>query len=353
MSNQVKRTDIFKVDLSLVNIVQDFNARDFSDPENIARVNEIAKSIEARGQIHPVNAFKEDGKYWLIDGETRFRAIKQIQDNLNENGNTEAADNIRILLRVVPKSETGEENRMFMMLAANDSKPLNPIETAFAYKRLTNMGYTASEISRQLGVSVPNVTNTLYLATAPKYLQDAVKDKKIAVTTVVKLIRESENPDKAKEVVEDLIENQGYSKVKAKDLSLDQNHSSSNQEPTEEPIEESTEEPTQNTDNGFDSEVSKEPNKSSEKKPGSNNPKKEKIQGKVQNIIESLDSDNSFEFYLEKVLQMVGDSEVSSEEVIKYIQSNRTSETTEIDDFFGGENNVIEFENAEFTNFYN
>lgn len=97
------------------------------------------------------------------------------------------------------------EDRLFAQVITGTGKlPLNPIETAEVFKRLTLHGYTVEQIVARVGKSVGHVYNMLRLAEVPIKVKNAITSGEIAATTVMQLVR-STDEDKLVEVIEQAI----------------------------------------------------------------------------------------------------------------------------------------------------
>ena len=63
-----------KVDIDLIDVVEDFNARKKFPKEEL---NQLAGTIEETGLVQPIKVKeKPDGRFDLVAGERRFRAAK-------------------------------------------------------------------------------------------------------------------------------------------------------------------------------------------------------------------------------------------------------------------------------------
>jgi len=62
------------VDIDQIDVVDDFNARQKFDNEEL---NQLAETIEETGPVQPIKVKeKADGRFDLVAGERRFRAAK-------------------------------------------------------------------------------------------------------------------------------------------------------------------------------------------------------------------------------------------------------------------------------------
>lgn len=131
-------------------------------------LEDLVNSIKKHGILQPLTVTeKEDGGYELIAGERRLRA-SQIAG-----------------LATVPAIVRGatEQEKLELALIENiQREDLNPIEEAFAYKRLVDeFGLKQQEIADQVGKKRPTVANMLRLLDLPEEIQKALVDGKISM----------------------------------------------------------------------------------------------------------------------------------------------------------------------------
>lgn len=131
----------------------------------------LAESISAHGLLQPIvvrsvageeadeeTKLKLDGKYRIISGERRWRASKIA--GLSE---------IPAIVKEMSDSEAGA-----IMLVENlQREDLSPVETARGLKRLIEeFGLTHEETAKIVGISRPNLTNSLRLLVLPENVLD-------------------------------------------------------------------------------------------------------------------------------------------------------------------------------------
>lgn len=198
MELKEKRTDLYHVTLENVVVVDGFNIRkDYGD------ISALAESIEKNGILKPLDAYKKDGKYYLVDGHRRIEAVKKL-----------AEKGINILIPIRPESKgISEEQRIINMVVANDSKPLNYVEMAEVVVRLQNYGWSDKEICDKLCWSQPQISFLRTLNTASHTVKDYVSNGYISAAEAVNLVRN--NPEDAVAIIELAIEDKFGSKPNA------------------------------------------------------------------------------------------------------------------------------------------
>jgi len=137
--------------------------RQHFDPEVL---QELSLSIKEHGVLQPILVVeKRDGGYELVAGERRWRASK-------------LAGLTTIPALVKPLSE---QAKLEISLIENIQRAdLNPIEEAFAYKRLIDeFNLTQQQVADKLGKSRPAVANIIRLLELPDEVQKALIEKRI------------------------------------------------------------------------------------------------------------------------------------------------------------------------------
>lgn len=132
-----------------------------------AELQELAASIKEYGILQPLLvAEKPDGGYELIAGERRLRAA--------------VAAGLASVPVLVKKFE-GIAKLSVSLIENIQRANLNPIEEAFAYKRLAEeFGLTQEAIAARVGKSRPAVANMVRLLELPNIIQQALIDSKIS-----------------------------------------------------------------------------------------------------------------------------------------------------------------------------
>ncbi len=129
-------------------------------------LTELSNSIKEHGVLQPVLVTeKSDGGYELIAGERRLRASKMAG------------------LATIPAiiKDLADQQKVEIALIENiQREDLNPIEEAFAYKRLIDeFNLTQQEVADKVGKSRPAVANSVRLLDLPAEIQEALIEDKI------------------------------------------------------------------------------------------------------------------------------------------------------------------------------
>ena len=127
----------------------------------------LVHSITTYGQLKPIDVKPLDnGKYFVIDGNRRCRAIKKAKEEGLHDGK----------VKCIVVKENDEYDHLRQLLSNLVRSP-NPMLEAKAMKVLIdNYGYTAKDIQKILGLSPSQVSQRLGLLKLPEVLQKAVEE---------------------------------------------------------------------------------------------------------------------------------------------------------------------------------
>lgn len=123
------------------------------------RLAELAESIKQYGIIQPILVKKEGAIYRIVAGERRFRAAQ-----------------IAGLTKVPVTIFKGEEEYQVSLIENLQREDLNPIEIAEAYNELMErFKYTQDELSKKVGKSRSEVSNSMRLLNLCEKVKDLVR----------------------------------------------------------------------------------------------------------------------------------------------------------------------------------
>ena len=131
-----------------------------------AKLDELAKSIEASGMLQPLVVRTRAGGYELIAGERRLRAARRL--GLSE---------VPIIIH-----ETADPNSLLLALIENlQREDLSPIEEAAAFAELQEQfNLTQEQVAEKVGRSRSAVTNSLRLLSLPDPIKEHVSRGELA-----------------------------------------------------------------------------------------------------------------------------------------------------------------------------
>ncbi len=177
----VPRADAPVWEVPLTKLRADANQpRKFFKPEEL---QELADSIKVHGVLEPLIVGElADGNFEIIAGERRFRAAKLAQ------------------LATVPVivKKLAPEAKLEVALIENIQRAdLNPLEEAFAYKRLMDeFGLTQQQVATKVSKSRPVIANAVRLLELPKEIQNALVEGKINMSQARTLLALDKNEDR-------------------------------------------------------------------------------------------------------------------------------------------------------------
>lgn len=145
--------------IKLADIVADPDQprRQFDD----VSLEELAASIREHGVLQPIVVTPHQGKYMIVAGERRYRAVERA-----------GLDKIPALVRTL-----SNQHKLEVSLIENlQRRDLNPLETATAYLKLRDQfNLTLDEIGDRVGGrSSATISNTLRLLRLPQAARDAL-----------------------------------------------------------------------------------------------------------------------------------------------------------------------------------
>ncbi len=126
----------------------------------------LAESIREHGLLNPIAVEGPvDGRYYLIDGERRWRAHKML-------GLEEIEASVR---------EPDHADRLVLALIGNlQRRDLNALERARAFQQLREEGLTMERMAAQLGVSMATIAAGFLLLEMDAPIQQLVADGRIS-----------------------------------------------------------------------------------------------------------------------------------------------------------------------------
>jgi len=103
-----------------------------------------------------------DGKYYIRDGELRWRAIQLL-----------GWDTVQAM--VYPTEDDAEVKRLLQAMVANVyRKDLNPIERAMAYREMLGDGHSKADVARKMRTSTNTVKNFIDLLNLEPEVQEMI-----------------------------------------------------------------------------------------------------------------------------------------------------------------------------------
>ncbi|MFJ7639740.1 nucleoid occlusion protein [Peribacillus sp. NPDC097264] len=159
---------------------------------NDDKISELAQTIHTHGIIQPivVRAYGQ-GKYEIIAGERRFRAMQKLGWELAP---------------AIIKDFTDTETASVALIENLQREELTPIEEALAYGKLIELhNLTQEALAQRLGIGQSTVANKLRLLKLPQEVQEALLQKQITERHARSLIP-LKNPENQVKLLQEVIE---------------------------------------------------------------------------------------------------------------------------------------------------
>lgn len=150
-------------------------AAHFSDEE----LSQLSSDIEKRGQLQPIRVrwSKEHGKWLIIAGERRWRAI--VKAGLE-----------RITCMFIDKDMSETDIRAEQLVENLLREDLNGIELAKSFSALMQLnGWSATELAQNVNVSKGKVSKALALLKLPQELQERIAAGTLSPSTAYELAK--------------------------------------------------------------------------------------------------------------------------------------------------------------------
>jgi ParB/RepB/Spo0J family partition protein len=210
------RSDLYKVDPAMIQIKDDWNSRDASDPANEEHIQGLMASIREIGVKKPLVCYMEKDIIYVTDGHCRLTAVQRL---------IKAGVEIKTVPVMVEDRLSNEADRIFSQIVHNQGKPLTGIEQAKVFKRLLDLGWLQKDIASKSGMSGGRVSQLLELLTLPVVFQKFITEGRASASMVLNTFKKH-NGDVALTVAElngavQVAEKQGRKRAMPKDTEGD------------------------------------------------------------------------------------------------------------------------------------
>lgn len=157
------------------------------------KIEELALTIRTHGIIQPIVVRERDGKFEIIAGERRWRAVQTL-----------GWDTIPAIVKDFNDTETAS----VALIENLQREELSSIEEAVAYAKLIELhDLTQEALAQRLGKGQSTIANKLRLLKLPKDVQDALLQKAITERHARALIP-LKDPELQIKLLEEIIEKQ-------------------------------------------------------------------------------------------------------------------------------------------------
>ena len=172
-------TDLFKIDPRTIVTREGWNPR--SVASLVSNLEDLKASIKENGfySDKPVVLYRRGAALELLSGHRRLRAVLELID-----------EGVPIVSIYAVLDQSGDEGERFgHALAANQhGVPLEPLDEAHAFQRLSGYGWEPKRIAAKIGRSLSYVYGRLKLLEATSDVLHAVEQKEITQTDAVRVV---------------------------------------------------------------------------------------------------------------------------------------------------------------------
>ncbi|MDH0959096.1 hypothetical protein EGJ86_19245 [Pseudomonas sp. o96-267] len=178
-----------------IKVYPERNIRPIS-PETIAEY----KQAFLRGDVFPpIDVTVEQGQIVLKHGYHRTLAAQELVREKPEMAH------LQLEMR---EFKGNASDTILLMLNSQNSLDVDPVSRAEAYRTLLNQGMPMQKIAERIGKVPEHVSQQLILVEADEAVKQAIREKKIAATAVIELLRnEKETGEPHGKVVRQMLEN--------------------------------------------------------------------------------------------------------------------------------------------------
>ncbi len=142
-----------------------FQPREHFDAEAL---EQLKASIAEKGLVQPITVRRYDGRYQLIAGERRLRAVREL--------------GIATIPAYVLDVTSDEEMLELSLIENIHREDLNPLEVARSYQRLIDECHlTQEEVAQKVGKDRSTVANFLRLLKLPRRIQESLANGELSM----------------------------------------------------------------------------------------------------------------------------------------------------------------------------
>ncbi|MBM7634518.1 nucleoid occlusion protein [Geomicrobium sediminis] len=159
------------------------------------KIEELARTIHTHGILQPIVVREREGKFELIAGERRWRAVQSLEWT-----------EIPALVKEFNDAQTAS----LALIENLQREELTVIEEARAYKQLIDWhSLTQESLAQRLGKGQSTIANKLRLLSLPESVQQALLNRQISERHARALIRLKEDPSLQEQLLQEVVEH-GY-----------------------------------------------------------------------------------------------------------------------------------------------
>lgn len=191
-----RTSTIFHVDPATIQVSPGWNCRDFDDPKNETHVKRLAESIRRKGVKEPLTVVEAGGRYVLINGESRLRAIRLLADQ----GHIVSTVPVQ-----VDASDLSDGEKFAEQIIRNSGKPYTVLEQCAVFLRMRALGLDDKNIAYSAGMTLERMRQIMSLNEASPKVRKLIQSGAISATAVQRLISQGAGPESVEDRVEDAV----------------------------------------------------------------------------------------------------------------------------------------------------
>jgi len=177
-NEQVKKTDLFRVDPALIVEETGFNLRDYESDEVKAHVRGFADSFKAGRYVPPILVRVEGDSIKMIEGHCRRLGALLAR-----------SEGVDVPFLGATEFRGNDADRVEVMLRSGDGLPFTPLQQAEGYLRLHRLGFSNGEIAVKVKRTPARVEQMLLLATANTDVHMLVKSGAVSAEAAIEAVR--------------------------------------------------------------------------------------------------------------------------------------------------------------------
>ncbi|MEK6879551.1 MAG: ParB/RepB/Spo0J family partition protein [Nanoarchaeota archaeon] len=173
--------------------------------KDMVYIGELANSILKEGLINPIDVLKINGKYKIIDGERRFRAILLLKRKT-----------INCIVRTKVK-----DTFVRQLIVDFHKEKLNIVEQAEAIQKLEDGGYSLQEIRQLLGLGKSKFQTLKKILRFNGNTKKLIKEGSLTQSIINNISMDLLNKNKEDEIIKAILEKKAKSRYQVEKIILE------------------------------------------------------------------------------------------------------------------------------------
>ncbi|WP_429036431.1 hypothetical protein [Aeromonas media] len=194
---EVKKNDLWLISPDLIEIEPGFNARkDYTTKKKLKHIASLRRQWNTDPtQIPPIRVRVKDGHLYVGDGHCRMISLRQAIEE----------DGLEFKFVQCIPFQGNDVAQLMLILTSQDGLPLDYVEQADVFTRLTALGLTDEDLAAKRNCSVQHIRNIRSIASLPYRLQGYITSEVIPYSNALEVVRKY-GETKAMELIDGIIE---------------------------------------------------------------------------------------------------------------------------------------------------